>query len=64
MAGCSGRPSVLAFDPNNLVHPIRSREIHECNTLSADLVYWNGKTRVYFTGGDQHLAGDLQWAKI
>ena len=28
------------------------------------MVYWKGKTLVYFTGGDQHAAGDLQWAEF
>lgn len=56
------RPFV-PFEPKNLVHPIRSKTLHECNASDAELVYWRGKTRVYFTGGDQHLAGDLQWAE-
>jgi len=25
-------------------------------------VYWKGTTLVYYAGGDQHVAGDLQWA--
>jgi len=55
------RPFVT-FNPKNLVHPVRSDTIHECNASDAELVYWKGKTLVYFTGGDQHVAGDLQWA--
>jgi alpha-L-fucosidase len=59
----AGRPFV-SFNANNLVHPIRSRTIHECNASDAELVYWQGKTLVYFTGGDQHFAGDLQRAEF
>lgn len=59
----AGRPFVT-FDPSHLIHPIRSTTIHECNASDAELVYWKGKTLVYFTGGDQHVAGDLQWAEF
>jgi alpha-L-fucosidase len=57
------RPFV-SFDPKNLVHPIRSKTIHECNASDAEVVYWRNKTLVYFTGGDQHVAGDLQLAEF
>jgi len=57
------RPFVT-FDPKHLVHPIRSGTIHECNASDAEVVYWRGKTLVYFTGGDQHVAGDLQRAEF
>ena len=57
------RPFVT-FNPENLVHPVRSDTIHECNASDAEVVFWQGKTLVYFTGGDQHVAGDLQWAEF
>jgi alpha-L-fucosidase len=34
----------------------------ECNTSDPDLVEFDGKTRVYFTGGCQHSCGLLQYA--
>jgi len=58
----TNRPFVT-FNPANLVHPVRSTTIHECNASDAEVVYWQGKTLVYFTGGDQHVAGDLQRAE-
>ncbi len=59
----AGRPFVT-FDSNNKVHSLRSATIHECNASDVELCLWQGKTLVYFTGGDQHYAGDLQWAEF
>lgn len=36
----------------------------ECNTSDPDLIEWQGKTRVYFTGGCQHWGGALQYAEF
>ena len=36
----------------------------EINASDPDLVEWNGKTRVYFTGGCQHWGGWLQFAEF
>jgi len=36
----------------------------ECNASDPDLVEWQGKTRVYFTGGCQHWGGLLQYAEF
>lgn len=36
----------------------------ECNASDMDFVEWNGKTKVYFTGGCQHWGGDLQMAEF
>ena len=58
-----GRPFVT-FNPNNSVHPLRPPEIREVNASDAELCAWKDKTIVYYTGGDQHLAGDLQWAEF
>jgi len=54
----------VTFNPNNPVHPLRPKNIREKNASDAEMVYWKGKTLVYFTGGDQHLAGDLQRAEF
>ncbi|MCC6695373.1 MAG: alpha-L-fucosidase [Candidatus Hydrogenedentes bacterium] len=58
-----GRPFVT-FNPENGVHPLRPAQIRESNASDAELCAWQGKTVVYYTGGDQHLAGDLQWAEF
>jgi parallel beta-helix repeat protein len=58
----SERP-VVTFNPKNKVHPLRPEEIRETNASDLELCYWQGKTRAYYTGGDQHLAGDLQHAE-
>lgn len=57
------RPFV-PFDPANVVHTPRFGPIHECNASDAEVVYWKGKSLVYFTGGDQQKASDLQWAEF
>ncbi len=54
---------IATFNPENKVHPLRPEEIRETNASDLELCYWDGKTRVYYTGGDQHLAGDLQHAE-
>lgn len=59
----AGRPFVT-FNPSNKVHPLRPANIRERNASDAELCAWKGKTLVYFTGGDQQLAGDLQWAEF
>lgn len=55
------RPFVT-FQPENKVHPLRPAELREKNASDAEICYWNGKTIVYYTGGEQHYAGDLQYA--
>ncbi len=57
------RPFVT-FNPENGVHPLRPAEVRETNASDAELCAWQGKTIVYYTGGDQHLAGDLQGAEF
>jgi alpha-L-fucosidase len=56
--------SVVTYDPNNLVHPIQSDTLKETNASDAELCYWQGKTRLYFTGGNQQMGGNLQWAEF
>jgi alpha-L-fucosidase len=55
------RPFVT-FDPEQPVHPLRPAGVRERNASDAALCYFGGKTWVYYTGGDQQLAGDLQLA--
>ncbi|MBI3853557.1 MAG: hypothetical protein HY298_25210 [Verrucomicrobia bacterium] len=57
----AGQPFVT-FNATNSVHPLRPAHIREKNASDAEVVYWKGQTLVYFTGGDQQLAGDLQVA--
>jgi alpha-L-fucosidase len=52
------------FNPDNPVHRLRPAKIRETNASDAEMVYWEGKTIVYYTGGDQKFAGDLQWAEF
>jgi alpha-L-fucosidase len=55
------RPFVT-YNPANTVHPLMPPEARERNASDAEMCYWDGKTIVYFTGGIQKYAGDLQWA--
>jgi len=59
----AGRPFVT-FNTNNTTLPLRPPNLHEQNASDAEVVYWKGKTLVYFTGSDQQLAGDLQTAEF
>lgn len=59
----ASRPFVT-FNPTNPVHALRPQTVRECNASDAELCAWKGKTIVYYTGGDQHFAGDLQWAEF
>lgn len=42
----------------------RQVEVHEINASDAELCYWQGKTVVYFNGGDQQTSADLQLAEF
>lgn len=55
-----GRPFVT-YQPENKIHPLRPADLREKNASDAEICYWNGKTLVYYTGGEQHYAGDLQY---
>lgn len=59
----AGRPFVT-FQPDNKVFPLRPHHIREQNASDAEMVYFGGKTIVYYTGGDQQLCGDLQRAEF
>lgn len=57
----AGRPFVT-FDPARGNLPLRPTAARETNASDAELCYFDGRTIVYFTGSDQQVAGDLQWA--
>ena len=71
-----GAPTVITPDPDKPIHPDcpkhptpecpRDCEANgrEINTSDPDLIEWQGKTRVYFTGGCQHWGGYLQYAEF
>lgn len=42
----------------------RKVEVQEINASDAELCYFEGRTRVYFNGGDQQTCGDLQLAEF
>lgn len=58
------RNPVIVPDPEQDVHPDHPEGGKECNASDSDLVEWRGKTRVYFTGGEQHWGGNLQYAEF
>lgn len=52
----------LTFDRSHDHLPLRPPHLVETNASDAELCYFRGQTIVYFTGSDQQVAGDLQWA--
>jgi alpha-L-fucosidase len=58
-----GRPFVT-FQPESKVYPLRPDYIREQNASDAEICYFQGRTIVYYTGGDQQLCGDLQRAEF
>ncbi len=57
------RPFVT-YQPELKVHALRPHYIREQNASDAEIVYFGGKTIVYYTGGDQQICGDLQRAEF
>ena len=55
------RPFV-AFAADKKALPLRPPDAVENNASDAELCYHGGRALIYFTGGDQQYAGDLQWA--
>jgi alpha-L-fucosidase len=53
----------ITFDPNHDHLPFQPPNVKECNASDVELCEWNGKTFIYFTGGIQQYAADLQWAE-
>lgn len=57
----AGRPFVT-FDPEHKNMPRRPKEIAESNASDAEVCYFKGQSIIYYTGNDQQVCGDLQWA--
>ena len=58
----NGRP-FLTYDYEHRPDPIRFPEVRELSASDAELCSYQGKTIVYFNGGDQQGVSDLQWAE-
>lgn len=57
----------LTFDEERTFqywHQGELRTVHEINASDAEVCAWQGKTLVYFNGGDQQSSGDLQLAEF
>lgn len=57
----------LTYDSGHITDPENFPGVAETNASDAELCYWNGKTIVYFNGGNQGeitRAGDLQLAEF
>ncbi len=52
----------ITFDPLKNQLPLRPVATTEKNASDAELCFHDGRTLIYFTGGDQIRGGDLQWA--
>jgi len=57
------RPFVT-FDPRHRPDPEKHPGVHDLNASDAELCEWNGKTMVYYCGGDQQGVGDLKTAEF
>jgi alpha-L-fucosidase len=55
------RPFVT-FDSTHKNMPLRESDLFETNASDVELCYFKGRTIIYFTGGNQNVAGDLQRA--
>ena len=55
---------VATYNPANDVFHLRPPGTKETNASDLEFCYWKGKTRIFYTGGDQLLAGDLQHAEF
>lgn len=58
-----GRP-FIPFNKNYKNLPLHNPDIPEKNASDPGVTSFNGQVIVYFTGGIQKKAGDLQWAKF
>ncbi len=54
----------LTPDPTHVTDPIHYPEIYEKNASDVELCYWDGKTIIYYNGGDQQKVGDLKLAEF
>jgi alpha-L-fucosidase len=55
--------ALLTYDPERVPDPVNHPEVRELNASDVELCEWQGKTLLYFNGGDQLGVGDLQWAE-
>lgn len=53
----------LDYDPAHEVNPEHYPGVMEANASDVELCQWQGKTLVYFNGGDQMNCGDVQLAE-
>jgi len=53
----------LPFNPQHVGLPLHAPDDHETNASDAELCAYDGRTIIFFTGGRQTRAGDLQWAE-
>ncbi len=53
----------IPFDATNKNLPIHAPDVAEKNASDPGVVSYKGQVIVYFTGGIQKKAGDLQWAR-
>lgn len=54
----------LAHDPSHVPDPVRAPDVRELSASDAELCFFDGKTIVYFIGGDQQGISDLQQAEF
>ncbi len=54
----------IPFDKNHKNLPLHSPDVPEKNASDPGVISYNGQVIVYFTGGIQRKAGDLQWAQF
>ena len=54
----------LTFNPEHRPDPERHPDVYEINASDAELCEFNGKTIIYFGGGNQKGVGDMQWAEF
>ncbi len=52
----------LPYDPTRRPDPVHHPDVYERNASDAELCEWQGKTLIYFNGGNQLGVCDLQWA--
>ena len=67
LANWQDAPAGRAFlkpNPENKNIPLIDPSIREINASDPELCYFEGKTRIYFAGGNQQMAGDRQWAEF
>ncbi len=52
----------ITFNTDHKNVPLLAPEVKEINASDPGLTYYDGQVIVYFTGSNQKVAGDLQWA--